>query len=145
MARIAALALFLMPTTLLADDWPQWLGKNREPVWRESGILNEFPKNGPPLLWKTKIGGGYSGPAVSNGRVFVMDRVAKGGLQDGKLLHENPPENKNFVRRELPGSERVLCLDEKSGKILWRHEYDCPYTSVALYAIGSRSALRVHY
>ena len=126
--------------TSRADDWPQWLGPRRDAVWRESGIVDTFPEQGPPLRWKTSIGSGYSGPAVSNGRVFVMDRVATDGdPRSGKLLHEGPaPKNVNFVRRSLTGRERVVCLKESDGTILWTRDYDCPYTTVAIYAIGPR-------
>ena len=105
-----------MATTLLAavlcraDDWPQWLGPQRDAVWRETDILQRFPEGGPNLRWKAKIGAGYSGPAVADGRVFVMDRVA--GSVDprtAKLLHVGkPPGNSNYVRRFLPGKERVV-------------------------------------
>ena len=59
---------------LRADNWPQWLGPQRDGVWRETGILDKFPKDGPKVLWKVPIGGGYTGPAVVGDRVFVMDR-----------------------------------------------------------------------
>jgi len=122
------------------DDWPQWLGPKREPVWRETGILETFPEGGPPLRWKTAIGGGYSGPAVAGGRVFVMDRISDvSDLDAGELLHEtDPPKNRNFVRRLLPGSERVVCLREADGEVLWTHQYECDYATVATYAIGPR-------
>lgn len=120
------------------DEWPQWLGPNREPVWHASGIVESFPNAGPPLRWKAPIGGGYSGPAVAKGRVFVMDRVSNIKLDEGKPLHQSPPKNANFLRRLLPGSERVVCLDEQTGKTLWVHQYECPYSTVALYAIGPR-------
>jgi outer membrane protein assembly factor BamB len=125
---------------ILADDWPQWLGPQRLPVWNEEDIVDEFPKQGPPLRWKAELGGGYSGPAVANGRVFVMDRLTPSDdLEGGPLLHDDqPPTNQNFVRRLLPGKERVLCFRESDGAKLWTHEYDCPYTSVAMYAIGPR-------
>ena len=44
----------------LADDWPQWLGAKRDGVWRESGILKEFPDGGPKVNWRVPIGGGYA-------------------------------------------------------------------------------------
>ena len=133
-------AFFSAALSSVADDWPQWLGLEREPVWKETGIVDRFPAEGPPLRWKHELGGGYSGPAVVAGRVFVMDRVdTEGDLESGKLLHEgNAPANPNFVRRRIPGSERVVCLRESDGQILWTHKYDCPYTSAALYAIGPR-------
>ena len=129
-----------------AEDWPQWLGPDREPVWRETGIIQTFPDGGPRLRWKTSTGGGYSGPAVADGRVFLMDRLTKvRDLRSGKLIRDrNPLNNDNFVRRLLPGEERVLCLRESDGKILWSHRYDCPYTTVATYAIGPRCTPAVH-
>ena len=101
-----------------ADDWPQWLGPQRDAHWRETGIMKSFPAGGPPVRWRTPIGAGYTGPAVAGGRVFVTDRVL---AKDAK----NPANP--FNRGVIPGSERVLCLDEATGKILWQHEYDCPY------------------
>jgi outer membrane protein assembly factor BamB len=142
--RFASLALFMLAAGIplspcSADDWPQWLGPQRSPVWNEEGVIDKFPEPGPPLRWKAKLGGGYSGPAVANGRVFVMDRVmTSGDLNDVKLLHEEPPTNQNFVRRLLPGCERVLCFRESDGELLWSYDYDCPSTSVAMYAIGPR-------
>ena len=59
-----------------SEDWPQWLGVQRDGVWREDGIIDSFPEGGPKVLWRTKLGGGYSGPSIANGRVFVMDRIA---------------------------------------------------------------------
>src|SRR5215208_2408559 len=44
-----------------ADDWPQWLGPQRDGVWREQGILSEFPKDGPRVRWRVPVGGGYAG------------------------------------------------------------------------------------
>ena len=134
------LCVVLSSSICTADDWPQWLGPNREPVWRETGIIEQFPEDGPKLRWKRPIGGGYTGPAVANGRVFLMDRVMESkDLNDGDLLHEGPPpQNTNFLRRRLPGKERVVCLNEKDGKILCERSYDCPYTTTATYAIGPR-------
>jgi hypothetical protein len=58
-------AWLLVGNTLYADDWPQWLGPGRDSVWRESGIVEKFPTNGPPFLWRTSVGGGYAGPSVA--------------------------------------------------------------------------------
>src|SRR6266498_3243278 len=56
------------------EDWPQWLGPQRDGVWRETGIVEKFTANGLKYRWRVPIGGGYSGPAVANGRVYLMDR-----------------------------------------------------------------------
>ena len=122
-------SVFFLFTALRApaDDWPQWLGPERDSVWRETGIVEKFPADGPPVLWRIPIGAGYSGPAVAKGRVYVMDRQLAPGVAN--------PANA-FQRGEISGSERVLCLDAATGKILWQHEYDCPYT--VSYAAGPR-------
>src|SRR5215469_11971433 len=111
--------LLSLPTLARADDWPQWLGPQRDGVWRETGILDRFPKGGPKVRWRTPLGGGYAGPAVAGGRVYVTDRVLAPGVRN--------PDNP-FGRGKLAGKERVLCLDEATGKLLWEHAYDCTYT-----------------
>jgi outer membrane protein assembly factor BamB len=127
-ALFFASGLLLFHPELRADDWPQWLGPQRDGVWREKRILEKFPPSGPPVRWRTAIGGGYTGPAVANGRVYVMDRKLSEGARN--------PSNA-FSRGTIPGTERVLCLNEADGKILWQHEYDCPYT--VSYAGGPRT------
>src|SRR6185437_13916342 len=94
-----------------ADDWPQWLGPQRDGVWRETGIIGEFPAAGPKVRWRAPVGGGFAGPAVAKGRVYVADRRLAQGAH-------NPSDP--FARGEIPGTERVLCLDEADGRILWK-------------------------
>lgn len=118
--RIPLLSLMAATAAVIpvtADDWPQWMGPLRDNVWRETGVITRFPDGGPQILWRTPIAGGYSGPAVAGGRVYVTDyRTADGVRSD------------NFERREQTGVERVLCLDEVTGQILWQHEYPVRYT-----------------
>ena len=122
------LAAGLMAATAQADDWPQWLGPDRDAVWRETGILQKFPAGGPVVRWRTPIGGGYSGPAVANSRVYVTDRWLAPGAQN--------PTNQ-FERSAVRGGERVLCLDATTGQIVWQHKYECPYT--VSYPAGPRT------
>jgi outer membrane protein assembly factor BamB len=123
---VCALALSLYAAK--GDDWPQWLGPNRDGVWRESGIVERFPTNGLSYRWRVPIGAGYSGPAVANGRVYLTDRKA-----DAK---------KSGARGSIPGTERVLCLNEPDGKVLWEHVYDCAYN--VSYPAGPRATPLVH-
>lgn len=96
----------LLTASVDAADWPQWRGPERDGVWRVEGIVEELPQQ-LTFAWRTNIGEGYAGPAVAGGRVFVPDRV---------------------VKPDAPGGhERVLCLDEATGKVLWKHEYPCRY------------------
>src|SRR5262249_42474646 len=66
-------ACCLLPAALRADDWPQWLGPNRDGVWRETGLIEKFPAGGPPIVWRKPVAGGFAGPAVADGRVIVFD------------------------------------------------------------------------
>src|SRR5437660_4596608 len=131
---IDATAIFaLCASPVRADDWPQWLGPQRDGIWRETGILKKFPDSGLKFRWRVPIGGGYSGPAVANGRVYVMDRQLIKGATN--------PANA-FARGEIPGRERILCLNETDGKIIWEHAYDCAYT--VSYPAGPRTTPSVH-
>ena len=100
-----------------AEDWPEWRGKERLGVWNETGIVEKFPADGLKVEWRTPIRGGYSGPSVAAGRVYVTDFL--------------PKEKKS-------GTERALCLDEKSGKVLWAHEWEADYAGVS-YEVGPRA------
>jgi len=119
MKAILCCASFVLGSAVLAEDWPQWLGPKRDGVWRESGILQRFPTNGPPIVWRAQVGTGYAGPSVANGRVYVADRQ----LAPGASNPDNP-----FDRGLVRGLERVLCLNQVDGKLIWKHEYECPYT-----------------
>src|SRR6478672_2958157 len=72
---------------------------------------------------------GSARAAVAGGKVFLTDRVLKSGAKNPA----NPFEKKSRVE----GTERVLCLDEATGNVLWKHEYDCPYQ--LSYAAGPRT------
>jgi outer membrane protein assembly factor BamB len=116
------------PRTTRGDDWPQWMGPQRDDVWRETGIIDRFPQGGPKVLWRYKIHGGYSGPAVANGLVYVMDYQT-----DGDVAARSNPRRPAGA---LKGKERVLCLDVKKGTKVWEHVCDCPYT--VSYPAGPR-------
>jgi outer membrane protein assembly factor BamB len=108
------------------DDWPQWMGPQRDGVWRETGVVQAIPATGLPVKWRVPVKGGYSGPAVADGRVYLADY----DHGDGEVA--NSPND----RTQLAGRERLLCLDAATGTLLWKHEYDCPYA--ISYASGPR-------
>lgn len=114
-------------------DWPQWLGAKRDGVWRETDILQKFPPGGPKVLWRQPIHEGYSGPSVAGGMLYVMDRQR---ARDAAGQPIKPS------RKGIPGTERVLCLDVKDGRLIWQDEYDCPYK--VSYPSGPRTTPLVH-
>src|SRR5687767_7945819 len=69
---LSATILFFVAAPLHAGDWPQWRGPNRDGISQETGLLKEWPKEGPKLLWQLKdIGSGYSTPAVVGDRLYL--------------------------------------------------------------------------
>ena len=102
-----------------ADDWPQWRGAERRGVWHEDGILDRFPEDGLQFVWRVPIGPGYGGPAVAGGRVFATD-------------FERLPGNR--------GRERLLVLDEATGKQLWEHAWEAGLAGLMpAYSNGPRA------
>lgn len=118
---------FGLPGGLLhADDWTGWMGNARDDVYRESGIIERIDESGLPILWRTPIAGGYAGPSVADGRVYVFDYERQAGDAF------NSPDQ----RANLTGQERVIGLDAKTGDPIWVHAYDCPYS--VSYPAGPR-------
>ncbi len=115
MRRLLSCALILtLPIALVAADWPQWRGPNRDAKSPETGLLREWPKDGPKLLWNSRevnkganVGRGYSSIAIAHGRIYTMgDRESPTTSQDGKKAN-----------RER--GDHMICLDAATGKELW--------------------------
>lgn len=80
-SRSVVLTLVLS-SPLFAADWPQYRGPNRDDVSAETGLLTEWPKEGPPLLWTyTNTGVGYAPPAIVGDRLYIL-----GGRGETELL-----------------------------------------------------------
>ena len=92
---IAAVVVFSLSEVAAQNaDWPQWRGPNRDGISKDTGLLKQWPENGPPLVWKTTgAGNGYSSLAIAGGRLFTM------GLRGGR--------------------EYVLAFDVATGKEIW--------------------------
>jgi outer membrane protein assembly factor BamB len=109
----------LLPAIDLQDpEWPQWRGPTRDGVWSEPAARASLPDTLTPK-WRTKIGSGYCGPTIADGRVYVMDRV------------DEPNE-----------IERVHCFAWETGAPIWSHEYDSAYIGVS-YKAGPRCSVQV--
>ena len=90
----AASPAVAQPAAGASADWPQWRGAKRDGISTETGLLERWPEEGPPLAWKaTEVGTGHSSVSVAGGRVYTM-----GDGPDGSYVH---------------------ALDEQSGKHLW--------------------------
>jgi hypothetical protein len=144
---ISALCWTVLLSCARADDWPQWQGPDRNAISKEGGLLKEWPKEGPPLAWKTqKLGGGDSAPSVAARHILGMSNRGEDEVvwalseQDGKELwvtrlgpavQQQVPQGKEgpsctpavdgeMLYVEGMGGD-VACLQVKDGKIVWQH------------------------
>jgi outer membrane protein assembly factor BamB len=96
------LILLIISTIIIqAQDWPQYLGPNRNSTSPQKGILRSWPEKGPEVLWSINVGIGYGGPVIRDNKVYMLDRDDKVG-------------------------DIMRCFDFTSGKELWRYSYDAP-------------------
>lgn len=93
--------VFVCTTFLSGQDWPQYLGPNRNSTSPQKGLLRTWPDNGPEVLWTVPVGIGFGGPVVKDGRVYLLDRDDEVG-------------------------DNMRCFDLSSGKELWNFAYDAP-------------------
>jgi outer membrane protein assembly factor BamB len=147
-AIAGSLALLLLAASgILAADWPQWRGPQRNGISTETGLLKEWPREGPKLLWQLKeIGSGYSTPAVVGERLYLLSNngpdnefVQALAVKDGKQLWStrlgkvgNPDQQPSYpAARSTPtvdgallyalGSDGDLaCLETATGKARWQ-------------------------
>ena len=86
---------------MLAEDWPQYLGPNRNSTSSQKGILRTWPENGPEVLWTVDVGIGFGGPVIKDNKVYLLDRDKGVG-------------------------DILRCVDFSNGKELWRFSYEAP-------------------
>jgi len=123
-------------------NWPQWRGPNRDGVSKETGLLKQWPAEGPPLLWKASgAGRGYSSFSISDGKLFTMglrgDRefIVAFDVATGKEAWTTPhgsafrndrgdgPRGTPTVDGDrlyaLGGNGQLSALEVRTGKIVW--------------------------
>jgi outer membrane protein assembly factor BamB len=98
---IPVIILLLAFSDVYSQDWPQYLGPDRNSTSPQKGILKSWPESGPEILWTANIGIGYGGPVVRDGKVYLLDRDDKVG-------------------------DNLRCFELSSGKELWNFSYDAP-------------------
>ncbi len=98
---ISAFVVLICITNVYAQDWPQYLGPNRNGVSAQKNILHKWPQNGPEVLWTVDVGIGFGGPVVKDGKVYLLDRDDDVG-------------------------DNLRCFELSSGKELWNFDYESP-------------------
>lgn len=92
----ASLALATAAGWSQAANWAQWRGPDRNGLSAETGLLQQWPEAGPPLVWQVNdLGDGYSTPSIVGDRIYLLGNQ---GLDD----------------------EYVLCLNAANGEEIWK-------------------------
>lgn len=101
--RLLAMGLLLAAGIIsaTAQDWPQYLGPERNGTSPQENLLRSWPENGPEVLWAVEVGKGYGGPVAADGKVYLLDRDDQVG-------------------------DELRCFDLSSGKELWNFGYEAP-------------------
>jgi outer membrane protein assembly factor BamB len=99
--KLILLIAIVCLTGVFAEDWPQYLGPNRNSVSAQKSILRFWPENGPEVLWTVAVGIGFGGPVVKDGKVYLLDRDDQVG-------------------------DNLRCFDLSNGKELWNFAYNAP-------------------
>ncbi len=143
----ALLASMLASNPLRAADWPQWRGPERDGISQETGLLKEWPSQGPKLAWQiTDAGGGYSTPAVVGDRFYLLgnkgtedEYVAARETKNGDPVWStslgkvgNPHQHPSYPGARstptvdgdsiyaLSSDGDLACLSLANGKIVWQ-------------------------
>ena len=104
--KICRRAIFLLfcligINSTYAQNWPQYLGPDRNGLSPQKKILHSWPQQGPEVLWTVEVGIGFGGPVAKDGKVYLLDRDDKVG-------------------------DKLRCFDLSSGKELWNFSYEAP-------------------
>jgi|SRR5579883_145367 len=139
---------FLIAATATAADWPTFRGPNRNGICTETGLLKQWPKNGPKKVWTAKnLGLGWGTPSVADGRIYgIGTRDGKDGVwavkeSDGSELWFTPfaapatglgpqtngpastPTFQNGKVYAVSNNGTLACLDAKTGETAWTKNY----------------------
>jgi outer membrane protein assembly factor BamB len=129
-------------------DWPGWRGPDRTGLSSETGLLQQWPAEGPKLLWKADgLGSGYSTPSVAGGRIYLMGTQGRQELlialdaRDGKRLWATPigalagarpaPRSTPTVAGDLcyaiSSDGKLACVETAQGKVRWSKDFKAEF------------------
>jgi len=139
---VVCVCLAILQGRLLAADWPQWRGPNRDGICTETGLLKQWPEGGPKLLWEISgLGPGFSTVAIKDGTLYTMgDREVGGRKSQFVYAYDLSTRKELWASRVGPAhrdgprctptvddghvyaigtSGDVVCIAADSGKLLW--------------------------
>jgi outer membrane protein assembly factor BamB len=161
---LSTAALFAVDNA--GEDWPRFLGPRANGISGETGLLDTWPSNGPPVLWDKSIGTGYGAPSVLGHRLVLHHRIGDEevvecfAVETGKSLwrfsypsHFIDPFGYNNGPRCTPlltsnlcftfGAEgRLICLELQTGRLVWQRDTAADFNVPnAFFGVGSTPIL----
>jgi len=155
--------LLAVSFVITASDWPQYLGPNRNGKSPETGLARKWPSRGPKVLWEHKLGEGFAGAAIQDGRVYMLDRIDSKkdvlrcyNLSSGKELwtfeNEDPGSFDYNGSRPTPTLDEdnlyavgsmgsVYCIDLKTHKLKWMRQFKSDFQAERPFWAYSSSPL----
>ncbi|MCP3962728.1 MAG: PQQ-binding-like beta-propeller repeat protein [bacterium] len=144
---LPGLCLLVLPVAFAdseTSNWPSFRGPTSDGKSAETGLLTSWPDAGPEQLWQVPLGGGFSGIAAVDGKLFTL--YGKGGRElaaaidagTGKQLwkvdldqerHDrfgNGPRSTPLVEDGVVYAVSALgtlaALQAEGGEIVWKHD-----------------------
>ncbi|MCA9018018.1 MAG: PQQ-like beta-propeller repeat protein, partial [Planctomycetaceae bacterium] len=120
MALVGSVVLFFTASLAIAGDWTHWRGPEHNGISRETNLVDVWSLDGKNVLWQSDIGG-RAAPIVLNGRVYLNCRT-----------HHDVTDPVDKVNAR----EQVVCWDAKTGKVLWKDEFNVFQTDIPSPRVG---------
>jgi outer membrane protein assembly factor BamB len=141
--------LFLMIQLVSGEDWPQYLGPQRNGHSTETGLMTTWQSGGPEVLWEYPLGEGFGGAAVRAEKIYLLDRVddkkdvlrcidLNTGDQLWHFVHEDPGKFSFNGSRATPTVTdshiytvgpmgTVYCIDLLTNKPVWMRNFQTDF------------------
>ncbi len=145
-AITAVLAMLGLTSGAMAADWPQWRGPDREAVSKETGLMKQWPAEGPALLWELKgCGTGYSSVSIVGKQLFTMGDLNVDGKKSQFIIAFDLGSKERLWTARVGGPHGdgsrctptvsdglvyaigtdgdIVCVEAASGKEVWRKSF----------------------
>lgn len=144
LAGLCAGAMALAQATQGGADWPRFRGPNNDGISPETGINRDWAARPPQVLWQVPLtDGGYAGPSVANGLVFIIDHEGSQSivralrLTDGtevwRFAYEDGDRPNYGFARATPTVDgprvytmsrfgKLHCLEAATGRLIWMRD-----------------------
>ena len=148
-------------TSSLKEKWPRFRGENFDNIQdSEIELIDKFGPGGPEIKWSIRLGEGHAGPAVYEGKVYLLDydeeekadKLRCFSLENGTELWRRwykvnvkrnhgmsrtiPAVTEDYILTIGPRSH-VMCVDREDGNLRWGLNVEAEYeTEIPFWYTG---------